>query len=211
MKLKFMEHSAALAVVALAAFSAAGCDNIALIGRSSVADQVPEVNEITAEVDRINSRLREIHLRTDSGRPQVIQYTADTRVVYRGREHAVGDLQPGDRVVLQVKQDSRGNDYADLIRVQENVRERDSARARPDIRSDRPDGIDMLAGTVERVDERAASFDVRDSSGERIIVLLPYNPRRSDVEQLQRLRNGDYVRLEGRFLSRDRFELNSFL
>jgi len=35
--------------------------------------------------------------------------------------------------------------------------------------------------------------------------------RRSDVDRFRAIRSGDYVRVEGRFLDRERFELDSFL
>ena len=45
----------------------------------------------------------------------------------------------------------------------------------------------------------------------RVIVSLSDNARRSDVDHFRALRSGDYVRAEGRFLNRERFELDSFL
>ena len=44
----------------------------------------------------------------------------------------------------------------------------------------------------------------------RVIVSLSDNARRSDVDHFRTLRSGDCVRIEGRFLDRERFELDSF-
>jgi hypothetical protein len=44
-------------------------------------------------------------------------------VMYRGREYPVSQLEAGDVVVIQLRQDSRGNSYTDLIRVQESNRD----------------------------------------------------------------------------------------
>jgi hypothetical protein len=63
---------------------------------------------------------------------------------------------------------------------------------------------------VESVDPRRGEFEIRDDSGRRVVVALPHNARRSDVDRLQSLRRGDYVRVEGKFLNSDRFELEAF-
>lgn len=72
-------------------------------------------------------------------------------------------------------------------------------------------GIQTVDGRVEQVDLQRSSFEIRDQSRERVLVSLPYNARRSDVDRFRALRAGDYVRVEGRFLDRDRFELVNFL
>jgi len=71
--------------------------------------------------------------------------------------------------------------------------------------------IQTVDGRVERVDLQRNSFEMRDRSNERVIVSVPFNARRSDVDRFRALREGDYVRVEGRFLDRERFELDSFL
>jgi hypothetical protein len=43
-----------------------------------------------------------------------------------------------------------------------------------------------------------------------VVVSLPYNAPRAISDRLNRLREGDYVRMEGRFLNRERFELEAF-
>jgi hypothetical protein len=69
----------------------------------------------------------------------------------------------------------------------------------------------MVDGRVEQVDFQRSSFEMRGQSTERVLVSLPYNARRSDVDHFRALRVGDYVRVEGRFLDRERFELETFL
>ena len=71
--------------------------------------------------------------------------------------------------------------------------------------------VQTVDGRVERVDLQRSSFEIRDQSKERVIVSLPYNARRSDVDRFRALQPGDYVRVEGRFLDRERFELENFL
>jgi len=71
--------------------------------------------------------------------------------------------------------------------------------------------IQTVDGRVEQVDFQRSSFEIRDQSKERVLVSLPNNARRSDVDRFRALQAGDYVRVEGRFLDRDRFELENFL
>ncbi len=71
--------------------------------------------------------------------------------------------------------------------------------------------IQTVDGRVDRVDIQRGTFEIRDPLRERVIVSLPYNARSSDVDRLRALQAGDYVRVEGRFLDRERLELENFL
>jgi hypothetical protein len=192
--------------LAVALTAIAGCsDNIALVGRPTL-ELGPD--EFVAEVDRLDTSSREIHLRPNNSRTRVVGYSTDARVLYRGREYPVSQLEAGDIVAMQLKQDSRGNSYTDLIRVQESIRDRDQSRGgliRPGT------GSRTVDGRVEQLDFQRSSFEIRDQSRERVLVSLPYNARRSDVDHFRALRVGDYVKVEGRFLDRERFELENFL
>jgi hypothetical protein len=113
--------------LALALTVSAGCsdNNFALVGRDTLPDRAsqPVQDEIVATVERVDTGFREINLRPNDGRTRVVGYSTDARVTYRGREYPVSQLQSGDVVVMQLKQDSRGNSYTDLIRVQESNRD----------------------------------------------------------------------------------------
>jgi len=71
--------------------------------------------------------------------------------------------------------------------------------------------IQTVDGRVNRVDIERGTFEVSDPLRGRVIVSLPYNARNSDVDRLRTLQAGDSVRVEGRFLDRERFELVNFL
>jgi len=51
---------------------------------------------------------------------------------------------------------------------------------------------------------------VRDRDSRTVVVSLQYNPPRSVSDRFDHLREGDNVRMEGRFLNQDRFELENF-
>ncbi|MGH7848560.1 MAG: hypothetical protein ACREQW_25755 [Candidatus Binatia bacterium] len=159
--------------------------------------------EIAGEVRSVNTRQREIELRTDDRRTRVVRYDDQTRVVYRDRDYAVTNLEPGDYVALQVQTDSPGNLYTDLVTVRESVQDRGGTVSRG--------RVERLQGTVEHVDPTRGEFELRDEYGKRVMVTLPYNSRRSDIDRLRSLRRGDRVRIEGQFLNPDRFELEAFV
>jgi len=204
--MNLLNRTALVSTLALALTVIAGCsENIALVGRPALQlDQ----EEIFGEIERVDTSSRQIHVRPENGRNRVVGYGADARALYRGREYSIGQLERGDKVSMQLTQDSRGNFHTDLIRVQESVQDRYQSRggdARPGSR------IQTLDGRVEQLDFRRRSFEMRDQSRERVLVSLSDNARRSDVDRFRALRPGDYVRVEGRFLDRERFELESFL
>ncbi len=190
--------------LAMGLTAVAGCsDNIALVGRSALQlDQ----EEFFAEIDRVDAWSREIHLRPNDSRKRVIGYSADTRVLYRGREYTVALLESGDKISMQLRQDARGNSYTDLVRVHESVRDRNLDRGA----ADRPAVMQTVAGRVEHVDFQRSSFELSDQSRRSVVVSLPSDARRSDLDRFRALRAGDFVRVEGRLTSRDRFELESF-
>ena len=202
--------SSIVLLVALTISAGCGDSNFALVGRKTLPDREsqPLQDEIVATVERVDTGSREINLRPNDGRTRVVGYSTDARVMYRGREYPVTQLEAGDVVVMQLRQDSRGNSYTDLIRIQESIRDRDQSRGDT---SRRGTGIQTVDGRVERVDFQRSSFEIRDQSREIVLVSLPDNARRSDVDRFRALRSGDYVRVEGRFLDRERFELENFL
>jgi hypothetical protein len=204
--MNFFNRAAAGLTLALALTVSTGCmENIALVGRPTLEEGR---EDIVGEVARVDTSSRQIYLRATDSRTRVVGYSANAQVVSRGRDYAVTQLEPGDLVAMQVNQDSRGNYYTDLIRVQESIQDRNQSR-----RGDASPGsrIQTLDGRVEQLDFQRRSFEIRDQSRERVIVSLPSNAERSDVDRFRALRDGDYVRVEGRFLDRQRFELATFL
>ena len=192
--------------LAMALTLSTGCmENIALIGRPTLQlDQ----EEIFAEISRVDARSRQLHLRPEDSRDRVVGYSADARVLYRGREYSIAQLESGDKVSMQLTQDSRGNSYTDLIRVQETIQDWNQSRRGDDGSESR---IQTLDGKVEQLDIQRRSFAIRDQPRERVIVSLPSTAERFDLDHFRVLRDGDYVRVEGRFLDRQRFEMAPFL
>ena len=201
---KLIARAAALLALGTLWIGVPGCmENIALIGRPSIAEGQ---DDVVGEVERVDLSGRRIFLRPNKSDRRVIALSADAQVLDRGREYPVARLKPGDVVAIQVKRDSRGESYADLIRIQENS----VSQSRRDVPSSAP-RIETLAGTVESINRRDNSFELDDQSGPPVSVLLSEYVRDSDRDRFRTLRAGARVRIEGKFTARDRFEMLSFL
>jgi hypothetical protein len=160
-------------------------------------------NDLIGEVRRVDTHNRQIELRSESGRNLQVRYDNNTRVVYRQREYAVSNLEAGDYVAMRAQEDRDGRYYADYITVREAAQDRGSGRASLG-------RLDRFEGRVEYIDARRGSFEIRDR-GRVVLVTLPYNASRSVSDRFNRLREGDFVRVEGRFINDDRLELEAFL
>jgi Domain of unknown function (DUF5666) len=188
--------------LAFAVLTLAGCQDLGQVGGPGGYGSLGG-SELIGEVRRVNTRDRQIELRSDSGRNLQVRYDRNTQVVYRQRDFAVADLEPGDYVAMRAQQDDNGRYYADYITVREAAQDRGAPGASVS-------RLDRIEGRAEDIDARRGSFEIRDR-GRTVLVTLPYNPRRAVSDRFNRLREGDYVRIEGRFINEDRFELEGFL
>jgi exosome complex RNA-binding protein Csl4 len=191
-----------MGIVILAAVAFAGCHEIGHIDGIGDYGGIGG-GDIIGEVEYVDTRAQEIEIRTDSGRTSVLRYDDRTQVIYRQRNYSVDNLERGDYVAARVQQDRGGRTYTDTITVRESVQDR-SGRAG----SGRFDRID---GRVEYIDARRGTFEVRDQRNRLVIVAVPFNAPRQVIDRFNRLREGDSVRIEGRTVGSDRFELESFL
>ncbi|HXV81599.1 MAG TPA: hypothetical protein VEG60_17100 [Candidatus Binatia bacterium] len=165
-------------------------------------------SDVVGEVRYVDSRNRQIELSTDAGRQFLVRYDNNTRVTYRQRDYAVANLEPGDYVAVRTQQDRDGRYFTDLITVRESVQERGGYGGNSGNSVGR---LERLEGRVEYVDSRRGTFEIRDRSNRLVVVSLPYNAPRAIGDRFNRLREGDYIRVEGRFIDRDRFEIENFV
>jgi hypothetical protein len=164
-------------------------------------------SDLVGEVRYIDTRARQIELSTDAGRKFLVKYDNNTRVTYRQRDYAVANLETGDYVAVRAQQDRDGRYFTDLITVRESVQERGGYGTG----GGNVGRLDKLEGRVEYVDSRRGTFEIRDRSNRLVVVSLPYDAPRVISDRFKRLREGDYVRVEGRFINRERFELENFV
>lgn len=187
-------------VLVLAFFALVGCQELGRI--DGLGDYGSIGNEIVGEVTNVDTRGRQIEIRADSGRTSMVRYDNNTQVIYRQRNYAVANLERGDYVAARVQQDRDGRYYTDTVTVRESAQDRGySGGSR----------LDRTEGRVEYVDSRRGTFEIRDSRNRLIVVSVAFNAPRAVIDRFNRLRNGDYVRIEGRSASADRFDLENFL
>jgi len=159
--------AAACLVLGLALTASMGCaGNIALVGRPTLQlDQ----EEIFAEVIRVDTVSREIYLQPEGGGNRVVSYNAGARVLYLGREYPMTRLESGDTVSMQLKLDSRGRSYTDLVRVHETKRDRDRGAVSDDNPESKTPRVD---GRVVQLDSRYLhNGSILDSVSGRLSVL----------------------------------------
>jgi hypothetical protein len=118
-------------------------------------------------------------------------------------------------VSIRTSRDRNGYLYADHVRVRnsrgdDRYDSRDRDRARRDRDRDRyedrgryDDRVHSLDARVVRVSRTTRQMELRASDGRRIWATLPNDSR--DRDRFNRLREGDRVRLTGRYTSRERF------
>lgn len=154
-------------------------------------------------VQRSDPRYSSIMVETGDRRQVSFYYDARTRTQFRNRDYRPQEIQTGDYINVRTRDGNKENPTADVINV--------ISRARDGAGSNRGERLDRLDGRVEYVDTRRGTFEIRSQNNRLIVVNMPYNPPRAISDRFNRLRDGDYVRLEGRFVNQDRFELESFL
>ena len=178
-----------------------GCDELARVG--DLGNYGSFGSDLVGEVEYVDTRAREIEIRTDSGATSVIRYDDQTQVIYQQRNYSVANLEPGDYIAARVQQDRDGRKYTDTITVREGVQDRGNRRGSA--------RLDRIEGRIESIDERRGTFELRDSRSRLIVVAVPFNAPRSVIDRFNRLRKDDYVRIEGRAAGAERFDLESFL
>ena len=191
-----MEIIGRTSAVMLVAAALHACENIALIGRPTLESRGQPRN-VTATINGVDHGLHEIYLRAGSDQHYVVNYTKDTRVIGDGREYGPTGLRVGDRVRVDLHEGSDKRLYAEEIRVESGAASGAS-------------GIRTVEGTVERVLPERGVLELRMLSGDLLTIYV--SPSASDVvrDRFQRIRSGDYVRLEGERLSDDHLELLAF-
>lgn len=160
--------------------------------------------DLRAEVQSVDTRDREIQVRTDDGRSADVLYDDRTRVVYRDQEYPVRALERGDLVRMRVEETRTGALYTDLVEVEQSVGERQE--------SDFPSGssAQRMEGSVTWIDDGNGQFLLDTRSEGDVMVNLPRNPPSEMVRDFRNLDRNDYVRVEVRWISQRQAELVRF-
>jgi hypothetical protein len=189
-----------VALLTLVYLTLAGCYDLGSI--DGLGDWINSNNDVVGEVQFVDPRTREIEILDDSGRTVTVRYDNNTKVVYRQRNYPVVNLEAGDYIVARVEQEYDGRYFTQTITVREALQERAGST---------PARLDRTSGRIEYIDPRRGTFELRDTRQRLIVVSIDFNASRDVSERFNRLRNGDTVRIEGKFVGQDRFELANFL
>ncbi|MEW5928654.1 MAG: hypothetical protein AB1941_14395 [Gemmatimonadota bacterium] len=160
--------------------------------------------QVVAEVQGLDTQRQLIQVRTQNGQTGSLLYDQNTVVVYQQQRYQVTNLERGDVVAIQVQQTNQGSPYASRIDVQQSVQERTGQTTGGGV------GVQQFTGRVGQIDHQRGMFQLQTSYAGNVVVSLPYNPSSTVVNQFNRLRSGDSVRLEGTEVGNGRVELYRF-
>lgn len=206
--MQFIRMRVLIAPLALAAASA-GCGAGGALG--DVLGGVlnaPAGNQtatVVAEIQANDPQQQLLQIRTEEGEEGVVRWDRGTRVVYNNEEFSAAALERGDLVEMRLQQTSDGQLYTDYVLVRQSVQERTGVDSR-----DYETGLVRVEGTVNAIDAQNGRFQLRSNAAGAIVVTLPYNASEATVDRFNRLRAGDFVRVEGRYVTQDRFEIERF-
>jgi len=197
--------------VAAATLALAGCQNLGGLGNVlggvlNPGGQQGQGGEVYGEVRAIDTQRQILQIETSNGQVGNVYFDNRTKVVYQQREYAVTALERGDQVGLRLQQTQQGQAYTDYIFVTQSVQERTGSGGGD---GGYGTGLQTLEGRVGYVDYNRGEFQVSTNRG-NVVVFMRYGASASDADRLRRLRQGDYVRVEGRLTSQNRFELERF-
>ena len=197
------------AVLAAATLAAAGCSQLGTLGNvlgGVMGQQQGNSGEVYGEVRYVDTQRQTIQIETSNGQVGNVYFDQRTRVVYQQQEYPVTALERGDQVAMRIRQDQRGTAYTDYISVTQSVQERGGSGGST---SGSTYGMQSLEGRVNWVDYNRGEFSVNTSRGQ-VVVFLRYNASGYEADRFRQLRQGSYVRLQGRYVSQNRFELDRF-
>jgi len=152
---------------------------------------------ITATVNGVDAKLREVYLRTEKNQHYVVNYNDETRLNDGKKEYAVNRLRAGDQVRVDVRQGDGRRLYAERI-VLESAGTPEASTIR------------TVEGTVERVLLERGILELRVLNGDLLTIYVPETSSAATKDRFNRIREGDHVRIEGERLSEDRLELLAF-
>jgi len=199
-----MKLSRLFGILSIALLPFAGCHELGHVDGLGDFGGIGGSNDVIGEVQVVDTRAREIEIRTDSGRTSVLRYDNNTQVIYRQKGYAVSNLEKGDYVAARVQRDRDGQNFTDTITVRETAQDRGYSGGGGG-------RLERAEGRVEYVDSRRGTFEMRDQRNRLIVVSVPFDGPSVVSDRFNRLRNGDYVRIEGRSVGSDRFDLENFL
>lgn len=160
-------------------------------------------SQVTGSISGVNTRLQTIGIQQSNGQSVTVNYDNNTQVVYQNQNYPVTSLEYGDQVTARISSSNNTSNgyYTDLIQVNQSVSNSGGTSG----------NVQTYEGTVRNIDYTNGLFTISSNNYGTLTVSMPYNPRQTDLNRFNNLRNGDYVRIYGVMLNNSRVELRQFL
>ncbi len=161
-------------------------------------------NTVSGTIAGVDTRAQVIYVNASNGQQIPVQYDNNTQVVYQNQNYPVVDLERGDYVTVQLQGTGNGGYYTSYVQVTQSVQNSGQY----------PGGsgyYQTLAGSVSQINYQNGTFLLTQNNGGSFLVQMPYNPRQNDVQTFNSLRNGQYVQVQGQFVSQNVFQLSAFM
>ncbi|HEX2601950.1 MAG TPA: hypothetical protein VHL32_07515 [Gemmatimonadaceae bacterium] len=157
-------------------------------------------SQLSGTIRGVDTRAQQIAIQQSNGETVPVTYDNQTQVVYQNQNYSPTSLENGDRVTARIQ--SNGSQYyTDYVQVDQSVSGPVSGSTA---------NVQLLQGTVRQIDVRNGIFTVDVNNNATLTVTMPYNPSSSDVNRFNALRNGDFVRFYGTYLSSSQVQLRQF-
>jgi hypothetical protein len=185
----------------MTAVSLAGCGAGSSLNDVLGSVLAPPNSQVSGEVLAINTQNQQIQIRTGDGQTGYINYDSNTRVLYNNQQYNVTSLERGDVVSMNVQTVNNNQVYTNEITVTQSVQDR--------VGTTPESGLQRIEGTVGVIDRTRGIFEVR-SGGTIVQVNIAYNASSAIRDRFNRLRSGDYARVEGRWIGRSQLQVERF-
>jgi hypothetical protein len=203
-------RGATTALAAMALLASAACASAGGLGNvlGSVLGGM-QGSQVSGTVQNVDTQSQQISLQQPDGSAVALSYDNNTKVVYQDRVYAVSNLERGDQIVARVQQSGTNRGYyTDSLQVTQSVSS--STNNGSVYGNGGSETVQSLQGTVRQLDRTNGTFSLDAGTGVTLLVSMPYNANRSDVDRFNSLRIGDAVRLQGVYLNNSRVELRRF-
>lgn len=195
-----------------AVLAGAGCSNLGGLGNvlgSVLQPAGSGSGEVAAVVRYVDTQRQMIQVQTQNGQTGNIYFDNRTQVVYGQQQYPVTSLEQGDQVQMRIQQDQQGNAYTDYIVVTRSVQDSGGYNNNTGGYNNGSSGYTTAEGRVAWVDYNSGQFGITTTRG-NLTVVMPYNSNATSADRFRRLRQNDYVRVEGQLVSNARLELSRF-
>lgn len=193
--------SATAAIIAFAGACAGNSLGNVLGSVLGGGSQGSQSGQVSGTIRGVDSRSQQIAIQQSNGQTIPVYYDNQTQVVYQNQSYPPTSLENGDRVTARI-QANGNNYYTDYVQVDQSVSGSGSGSA---------SNVQLLQGRVRQVDTRNGWFTVDlDNYNNTLTVTVPYNLNSNDINRFRSLRNGDFVRFYGQFMSNSQVQLRQF-